>query len=99
MNVFTYFASPIYREERPEWVEKTLEHTKKHYQQTNGLLSDDLTVKQTGHMADDPDLEYLASYFRDKAVSILKDQGYFTDDYQFYLAGMWGQEFHCTGSN
>ena len=94
MEVYDYFSSPIYREERPEWVEKTLKHTQKYYDQTHYCV-----VKQTGHMANDPDLWYLASYFRDKGVSILKDQGYLTDEYEFYVSGMWGQEFACTGSN
>ena len=26
METFSYFASPIYREERPDWVDKTIEH-------------------------------------------------------------------------
>ena len=99
MDVYPYFASPIYREERPEWVEETLKHTQKYYEQTKEWLPDNAVVKQTGHMANDPDLGYLASYFRDKGVSILKDQGYLTDEYEFYLSGMWGQEFACTGGN
>ena len=91
MDVYPYFASPIYREERPEWVEETLKHTQKYYEQTKEWSPDNAVVKQTGHMANDPDLGYLASYFRDKGVSILKDQGYFTDEHDFYLSGMWGQ--------
>ena len=94
MEAFAYFASPIYREERPEWVGETLEHTQKYYDQMQPSV-----VKQTEHMANDPDLGYLASYFRDKGVSILKDQGYLTDEYEFYVSAMWGQEFACTGSN
>ena len=94
MEAYVYFSSPIYREERPEWVEETLKHTQKYYEQTEALL-----VKQTVHMGNDPDLGYLASYFRDKGISILKDQGYLTDEYEFYLSEMWGQEFSCTGSN
>lgn len=94
MESYAYFLSPIYREERPEWVEETLKNTQKHYDQVQPSV-----VKQTGHMANDPDLKYLASYFRDKGVSILRDQGYLTDEYEFYVSGMWGQEFACTGSN
>jgi hypothetical protein len=94
MEAYAYFSSPIYREERPEWVEKTCELTKKYYEQIEPRV-----VKQTGHMANDPDLMYLASYFRDKGIGILKDQGYLTDEYEFHVAGMWGQEFACTGSN
>ena len=94
MDVYPYFASPIYREERPEWIESTLEHTQKYYNQMQPSV-----VKQTGNMTNDPDLGYLTSYFRDKGVSILKDQGYLTDEYEFYVSGMWGQEFACTASN
>jgi uncharacterized protein (TIGR02466 family) len=94
VETFAYFASPIYREERPEWVGETLEHTQKYYDQMQPSV-----VKQTAHMANDPDLGYLTSYFRDKAVSILRDQGYLTDEYEFYVSAMWGQEFACTGSN
>lgn len=99
MDVYPYFASPIYREERPEWIKRTLDCTKKYYEQTKEFLPESSVVKQTGHMANDPDLRYLSAYFRDKAISILKDQGYFTDEYEFYLSGMWGQEFECTGTN
>tara|TARA_R110000803_G_scaffold194135_1_gene257158 strand:- start:2288 stop:2866 length:579 start_codon:yes stop_codon:yes gene_type:complete len=94
MQAHTYFSSPIYREERPEWVEKTLEHTQKYYEEIEPSI-----VKQTGHMGADPELGYLSSYFRDKGISALKDQGYLTDEYEFYVSGMWAQEFACTGSN
>ena len=94
MESYAYFSSPIYREERSEWVEGTLEHTQKYYDQMQPSV-----VKQTGNMTNDPDLDYLASYFRDKCVSILRDQGYLTDEYEFYVDAMWGQEFACTGSN
>tara|TARA_R100000908_G_C3748642_1_gene143525 strand:- start:1008 stop:1586 length:579 start_codon:yes stop_codon:yes gene_type:complete len=94
MEAYSYFSSLIYREERINWVDKTLKHTQKYYDQIQPSL-----VKQTEHMANDPDLGYLTSYFRDKGVSILKDQGYLTDEYDFYVSGMWGQEFACTGSN
>ena len=99
MDMYPYFSSSIYREERPEWVEETLGYAKKYYEKTEKFLPKDSVVKQTEHMANDPDFAYLTSYFRDKGVSILKDQGYFTDEHEFYLSGMWGQEFECTGSN
>tara|TARA_R110000851_G_scaffold131165_1_gene264939 strand:+ start:858 stop:1436 length:579 start_codon:yes stop_codon:yes gene_type:complete len=94
MEAYSYFSSPIYREERPEWVGETIEHSQKYYDQT-----DDSVVKQTGHMGNDPDLGYLTSYFRDRGVSILKDQGYLTDEYEFYVSAMWAQEFGCGGGN
>jgi len=99
MDSYAYFPSVIYREERIEWVEKTLKHSQKYYEQTKEWLPETAVVKQTNPMAKDPDLGYLASYFKDKGVSILKEQGYLTDDHEFYLESMWGQEFACTGSN
>jgi uncharacterized protein (TIGR02466 family) len=94
VEAYAYFSSPIYREERPEWVDETLKHTAKYYDKIEPSV-----VKQTEHMANDPDLKYLASYFRDRGVSILRDQGYLTDGYEFYVSAMWGQQFSCTGSN
>ncbi len=99
MESYAYFPSLIYREERVEWVEKTLNHTQKYYEQTKEWLPETAVVKQTSSMVSDPDFNYLASYLKDKSISILKEQGYLTDEYEFYLAGMWGQEFACTGSN
>ena len=94
MEGYSYFPSIIYRDEKPHWVENALIHSAKYYQEMG-----DSVVKQTGSMAIDPDLQEIASYFRDSAVSILKEQGYVTDEYEFYLSGMWGQEFACTASN
>jgi len=61
---YAYFLSPIYREERPEWVEETLKNTQKHYDQVQPSV-----VKQTGHMVNDPDLKYLASYFEIRGLA------------------------------
>ena len=33
MEAYAYFSSPIYREERPQWVEETLKYTQKYYEQ------------------------------------------------------------------
>tara|TARA_A100001388_G_scaffold277243_1_gene267550 strand:- start:13833 stop:14426 length:594 start_codon:yes stop_codon:yes gene_type:complete len=99
MQAFAYYPSFIYREERPQWVEETLKHTQKYYDKTKEWLPEDAVVKQTQPMVEDKELQYLSSYFIDKSVSILKDQGYLTDEYEFYLSAMWGQEFACTGSN
>ena len=94
MEAYAYFSSAIYREERPEWVGETLEHSKRYYDRI-----EDSAVKQTENMASDSELSYLSSYFRDKGVSILRDQGYLTDEYEFYVSAMWAQEFGCNSSN
>ena len=94
MESYAYFSSPIYREERPEWVDETLKHGQRYCDRI-----EDSVVKQTENMANDPELSYLSSYFRDKSVSILRDQGYLTDEYEFYVSAMWAQEFGCGASN
>jgi len=99
MESYTYFPSIVYRKEIPEWVEETLKYTEKHYTEIGEHMAEDSIVIQTMHMAKDPDLEYLTSYFRDLAVSILKEQGYLTDDYEFFVSGMWGQNLKCNGGH
>jgi uncharacterized protein (TIGR02466 family) len=94
MESYFYFPSVIYREERAEWVEKTLRHTLNYYEETESSV-----VKQTCSMIRDSNLHFLSSYFKDKSVSILKEQGYFTDECEFFIEGMWGQEFAFSGSN
>ncbi len=94
MEAYSYFPSLIYREERVEWLEETLKHCKQYYEKSEPSI-----VKQTCPMVSDPNLNYLSSYFKDKGISILKEQGYLTDEYEFYVSGMWGQEFNCNGSN
>jgi len=96
---FNYFASSIYRKEIPEWVEETIKHTDRHYAEIEKLMPDDATVLQTMHMAKDPELQYLTAFFRDMGVSILKEQGYETDDHEFYVSGMWGQDLKCNGGH
>ena len=99
MESYSYFPSIVYRKEIPEWVEETLKHAEKHYVDIQKHMADNSVVIQTMHMAKDPELEYLTSYFRDMAVSILKEQGYLTEDYEFFVSGMWGQNLKCTGGH
>jgi uncharacterized protein (TIGR02466 family) len=99
MDSYVYFPSFIYRKEIPEWVEETLKHVEKHYMEAQKYTKEDSVVVQTMHMAKDPELTYLTSYFRDMGVSILKGQGYLTDDHEFYISGMWGQELKCNGGH
>jgi len=99
MNKFAYFSSPIYREERPQWVIETLQNTEKYYSETQNWLPENAVVRQTVQMANDPDLGYLSSYFRDAGIGILRDQGYLTEEYEFFVSDMWGQELACSGSH
>jgi len=102
MERYDYYPSAIYREEIPDWVKDTLKYGKKYFDRSEKYLEENnikSLVVQTEHMAKDSELSFLSSYFRDKGVSILKEQGYITDKYEFFVKGMWGQEFGCTASN
>ena len=101
MEAFAYFPAHVYREEHPEWVDHTNKMCEKHYAwiKENGNINPNIPVIQTGHMAHDPDLAYLTSYFQNTGVEILKSQGYITDRYDFYVSGMWGQDIQCYGGH
>ena len=102
MDSFNYFPSTIYREEHPEWVEHTLGACKKHFewmQKQNGELPKTFPVLQTAHMAQDPELAFLAEYFLAAGTEILRRQGYAIDRYEFYVSGMWGQDIKCYGGH
>lgn len=94
MDAYAYFPSAVYREERPDWVEYTLQVAQKYYDaaQNNNALA------QTMHMANDPDLKFLVDYIVMAADAILRDQGYSMDKYELYVSGLWGQDVKCNGS-
>lgn len=100
MNEFHYFSSPIYREEIPDWIFKVSGSIQKYFdQQKNWERENNVnyTVTQTQNVTNDPDLQFLEFYFRDKAMGILRTQGYFIDGLQFFVSGMWGQEMRKNG--
>lgn len=102
MDFYSYFPSTIYREEHPEWVEHTLKACEKHFgwmQEQRGELPKAFPVLQTGPMANDPDLAFLAEYFQAAGMEILRRQGYDVDKYEFYVSGMWGQDIKCHGGH
>ena len=102
MNEFHYFPTAVYREEKPEWVSHVLKHVDRHYEQQKQFNKEqnvNYPVVQTGHMGNDPELSFLADYFRQTATDILGQQGYFLGSHEFYTSGMWGQEVACMGSH
>ena len=102
MQAFDYFASTVYREEHPEWVDYTIKVCEKHFKFAKEQQDDAAkkwAVVQTAHMANDPELSYLANHFYNTAVDILRQQGYLVDRYDFYISGMWGQNIGCYGGH
>jgi uncharacterized protein (TIGR02466 family) len=102
VNEFHYFSSPVYREEIPDWVPLVSSGVQKYFdQQKNWEKENNINyaVRQTQNAVNDPDLQFLEFYFRDKAIEILKSQGYSLNGFEFYVSGMWGQEMQKHGSH
>lgn len=103
MNEFFYFQSPIYREDHPEWAEYALKKCNQYFSWTKENTPPEqvqaFPVVQTGHLAHDPDLQFLADFFKSSCVDILRRQGYDVDKYDFDVGGMWGQDIQCRGGH
>jgi uncharacterized protein (TIGR02466 family) len=94
MEAYAHFPSYIYRDEKPEWVPQLrdslapyLTRARDHYppeQQPSPMV-------QTEMLHEDRAFETLISYLYEASVSILQDQGYFMDKYEFVLSALWGQ--------
>lgn len=89
MEAFAYFPAVVYRDERPDFVEKALPAAMKHLDKVRDSM---WAVLQSEHLAFDPDLRPLADYILWSSVDILRGQGYSVDKYDFYLQGFWAQE-------
>lgn len=98
MQGYSYFPSIVYREEAPSLVEKSLEKTAKYYDEAYENQKD-WAVVQTNNMIFDVDLKYLADFFCDRTIRILKDQGYDLENFKPLVSSMWGQRFNKGGGN
>lgn len=101
MQAFAYFPSVVYREEYPELVEQTIAASEKHYEfiKTQIPDADKRHTIQTASMLEDVEMDELKNCFYQTGVSILKDQGYIIDNYDFYISSMWGHEVLEYGGN
>lgn len=89
MEGFAYFPAIVYRDERPDLVEKVLPTCIQAIDQVRHL---NMPVLQSAHLAHDPALREVADYLLLSSVDILRGQGYSVDKYDFYLSGLWAQE-------
>lgn len=93
MEAFAYFPAYVYREEHPEWVDFTMKAAQRYYDAVP-----DGQLRQTAHMASDPELQFLTDYIVTSSREILRSQGYDVDRYELYLSGLWGQDVKCQGT-
>jgi hypothetical protein len=89
MEGYAYFPAIVYRDERPDLVEKVLPAAMKHLDKVRNSM---WAVLQSDHVSGDPDMRDLADYLLWNSVDILRTQGYNVEKYDFYLSGLWAQE-------
>lgn len=89
MEAFAYFPAIVYRDERPDLVEKVLPTAVQYLDQ---VRQPDFFMAQSQHLANDRIFREVADYLLVSSVNILRDQGYAVDKYDFYLQGLWAQE-------
>ena len=89
MEGFAYFPAIVYRDERPDLIERILPTCLEHLDRVRDQAS---LMCQTASLAHEPVLRELSDYLLVSAVEILRSQGYVTDRYDFHISGLWAQE-------
>lgn len=94
MEGFAYFPAIVYRDERPDLVEKILPTCIRHLDQ---VRNPEWSMFQSNHLANEPALQETVNYILLSVVDLLKSQGYDTEKYDFYIQGLWAQEVNRGG--
>lgn len=89
MEGFAYFPAIVYRDERPDLIERILPTCLEHLDRVRDQAS---LMCQSAYLGHEPALRDLADYLLVSAVDILRSQGYATDRYDFHISGLWAQE-------
>jgi hypothetical protein len=89
MEGFAYFPAIVYRDERPDLVEKVLSTCIQHLDQ---VRKPEWPMCQSVHLGHEPALQEVANYLLLSSVDLLRSQGYAVEKYDFYLSGLWAQE-------
>lgn len=89
MEGFAYFPAIVYRDERPDLIERILPTC---LEQLNHVRDQASLMCQSGNLSHEPALRELSDYLLVSAVDILRSQGYATDRYDFHISGLWAQE-------
>lgn len=89
MEGFAYFPAIVYRDERPDLIERALPKCLEYLECARGQST---FLCQSASLGHEPDLRELADYLLLSSVEILRSQGYAVDRYDFYISGLWAQE-------
>ena len=107
-----YFASPIYYEDKKEWVDKLnkicdphIKTARKNLEEENkvrikdwGFKNDIGQVYHSGGLEPEPDLQFFHSYVAKKSRWALDNMGYDMDHYNLIFTESWVQEFSFNGA-
>ena len=89
MEGFAYFPAIVYRDERPDLVEKVLPTC---IQALDQARQPEWAMVQSANLIGEQALLEVSNYLLLSAVDILRNQGYSVEKYDFYLSGLWAQE-------
>jgi hypothetical protein len=89
MDAFAYFPAIVYRDERPDFLEKVLPVCMQYLDQAR---KPDVPICQSDYLGNEPALREVSDYLLWASIDILRNQGYLVDKYDFYLSGLWAQE-------
>lgn len=92
---FEYFPSVIYRDERPDLASSILSVCLNSLSEQNNLNS---PLCQSQDLRFHSSLIDISEYVLGGSVEILNLQGYLTDNYDFYISGLWAQQLNSFGS-
>lgn len=91
MNRYDYFVTPIYREEKPEWVNDCSFKLKSFF---DNKLPDQ---PNTDNLVERVEFSHIRNFFLEQSFNILNDQGYVLGNEKFLVSALWGQQ-HGPGS-
>ena len=111
MHKSEYFSSPVYYEDKPEWVEKLNKLSDPYIKQARDEQKDNNEKKKTlGYKNDigmtyhsnplepDENFRFFHDYMAKKSRWCLDDMGYKMDEYSLVFTESWVQEFSFNGA-
>ena len=104
MDKKNYFTTPIWAEERPDFIkslnkasDKYIKDSKKKHRKLFKTTNDYGQLHYSGSLANDNNFLDFRNYIGAKSWEFLDDHGYDMDQYQTILSHMWVQEFSQNG--
>lgn len=95
VNRYTYFPTPIYTVDRPDFLSIVNQVSEENILVARDTVINELyPVYMSNNYYNDTRLEEFSSFITATSWSILKDQGYYMDNKETFFTEMWTQEHH-----